>query len=66
MEHTPPMITPELLDVRQTAEFLNIGRNRVYEMADSGQLPHLRVGNRLRFSRRSLLNWIDEKLEEMK
>ncbi|MGM9320864.1 helix-turn-helix domain-containing protein [Deinococcus aquaticus] len=62
MQSTPP-ITPELLSATQTSEFLNIGRNRVYELAHSGILPFIRLGNRMLFPRTALLRWIDTRLE---
>lgn len=54
---------PELLDVRQAAQLLNIGRNQVYELAHSQRLPHIRLGNRFRFPRRALLRWIDAQVD---
>ncbi|WP_158591590.1 helix-turn-helix domain-containing protein [Deinococcus cavernae] len=64
METTPPMITPELLNVQQTAQLLNIGRNRVYEMGNSKQLPCIRLGNSLRFPHQALLKWIEQQVQE--
>lgn len=64
MKTNPPMIMPELLNVQQTAQLLNIGRNRVYEMANSKQLPCIRLGNKLRFPYQALLKWIDQQLQE--
>lgn len=55
-------LAPELLDVRQTALLLNIGRNQVYRMAQMQQLPCLRFGNRFRFPRSSLLAWIEQQV----
>ena len=33
------MLNDEALTAAETAELLHIGRNRVYELAKSGQLP---------------------------
>ena len=40
------------LDARQVAALLGISRNRVYELTDL--LPHVRLGRRIRYSRRGL------------
>ncbi len=58
-----PGISPELLDARQTAQLLNIGRNHVYELAHSGGLPCIRLGNRMRFPRTAILRWIDQQVQ---
>lgn len=60
---TPPPIIPELLNASQTAQLLNIGRNHVYELAHSGVLPVIRLGKKMLFPRRALLNWIDTQVQ---
>ena len=55
----PAIISPELLDARQVSQMLSIGRNRVYELANSGKLPCIRLGATLRFPRAALLRWIE-------
>lgn len=51
---------PELLRASQVSQLLQIGRNQVYELARSGQLPSIRLGRTLRFSREGLSTWIKE------
>jgi len=51
-----------LMDVMETARYLNIGRSKVYEMAKEGMLPHLRVGASLRFDRDALDEWIRQEM----
>ena len=39
----------KLWTAQEVAAFLRVGRNAPYEMADRGELPFIRVGQRLRF-----------------
>lgn len=59
--HTDPLMIPaeQLWNVRQAAAFLNIGRNAVYEMVDSGELPNIRIGSRIRFIPGELRGWVE-------
>lgn len=47
----------ELLNVDQAADFLGVHRGTVYAWVESGRLPCLRAGSRLRFLREDLLSW---------
>ncbi|MXV19172.1 helix-turn-helix domain-containing protein [Deinococcus xianganensis] len=49
-----------MLRASQVSQLLQIGRNQVYELARSGQLPSIRLGRTLRFSREGLSTWIKE------
>lgn len=60
---TPTGITPELLDARQVAQMLSIGRNQVYELAHGGRLPCIRFGSRMRFPRSAILKWIEQQVQ---
>lgn len=42
-------IDPTLWDANDVAAFLKVSRSWVYHRAESGELPHLRVGGLLRF-----------------
>ncbi len=44
------MVLPEkFLTVREVAERLGVCRATVYAMVERGELPHVRIGNRVRF-----------------
>jgi excisionase family DNA binding protein len=43
------MEKPKLWDVNDVAQFLSVSRSWIYQRAEQGLLPHLRVGNLLRF-----------------
>jgi len=48
----------EVLDVREAAQLLKIGRNALYEAVGRGEVPHRRIGRTIRFSRDALLEWL--------
>lgn len=54
-----PSPVANLLTVKQVAELLQIGTNRVYDLAREGKIPHLRVGQSYRFSAAVLWGWIE-------
>lgn len=58
----PPATTMsgELLTVRQVAEYLQVKERTVYDWAARGVIPHVRVGDLLRFRRATLLDWLAE------
>ena len=50
-----------LLNAKQVADLLNVGRSRVYSMRSSGQIPlSINLGGSVRWSKRELLDWIQE------
>lgn len=48
----------ELLTVREAARLLTISAKKLYRMAASGRIPHVRLGRSVRFSREDLEHWI--------
>jgi excisionase family DNA binding protein len=51
----------EILTLDQAAAYLQISRATLYRLIKSGEIPGRRVGRRYRFSRRALLEWVEEK-----
>lgn len=49
---------PEVMDAGEVAEFLGVDRKTVYDAAGRGEIPHRRLGKRLLFYRRALLDWL--------
>ena len=49
---------PEVLDVREAAALLRVGKNAVYEAVARNEIPHRRIGKAIRFSRGALLAWL--------
>ena len=52
------MNEPLLLRVEDAAKLLQIGRNKVYELAAAGEIPSLHVGRQLRIPTEGLREWI--------
>lgn len=50
---------PEVLTAAEAAELLRVSLRTVYRMCRTGEIPHRRIGESLRFSRRQLLEWLE-------
>ena len=50
---------PEVLTIKEAAEFLRLPEGAVLRQARAGRLPAARIGRTWRFSRRLLLEWIE-------
>lgn len=57
---TAPAPTPieDLWDVPEVMKFLKVKRTWVYEHANAGDLPHVRLGNRLRFEPEQIREYV--------
>lgn len=51
---------PDILDMRQAAEFLRLKVTTLYEKTSKKLIPHFKKGNKLYFKRGELQNWIEE------
>ena len=51
---------PDILTVEEAAEYLRVSPSTVRRMARTGLLPGVRIGRQWRFSRRQLLEWVEE------
>ncbi len=52
------MTEPLLLRVEEAAKLLQIGRNKVYELAATGHIPSLHIGRQLRIPVEELRAWV--------
>ena len=52
-----------LLKVEEAARQINLSRSKTYELVHSGELPAIRIGNRLRIPLAALDAWIAAQLE---
>ena len=50
---------PLVMEVRDIADTLRIGRNRAYQLVNSGQIKAVKVGNLYRVSRDSFIQFIN-------
>ncbi len=44
--------------VNETAQILNIGMNKAYELVQQHQIPNLRVGRKILIPKQSLEKWL--------
>ncbi|HEY0710112.1 MAG TPA: helix-turn-helix domain-containing protein, partial [Polyangia bacterium] len=51
---------PEVLNVQQAAEFLQIDAGMVTQLAEEGELPGRKLGTAWRFSRAALVAWLSK------
>ena len=51
----------EVMDIRQAAQYLGISGDTLYRYASEGFIPAFKLGNRWRFRKSLLDNWMDEK-----
>lgn len=49
----------EVLDIRQASEYLGISPDTLYKYASEGFVPAFKLGNRWRFKRSRLDEWMD-------
>jgi excisionase family DNA binding protein len=52
---------PLLLRAREVAVLLGLGRSKVYEMLQAGELPTVRIGSAVRVPKKLLEQWIQER-----
>lgn len=57
-DRAAPTIPAEVMSADETAAFLGVDRNTVYDAAGRNEIPHRRIGKRLLFSRAQLVSWL--------
>jgi excisionase family DNA binding protein len=58
---TPSTDSPLLLTVDEVAALLRLSRGKAYAMAQSGELPTVRMGRSVRIRKDRLQAWLDER-----
>ena len=53
-----------LLKAKEVAAILGLGRSKVYEMTERGELPVVRIGTAVRVPLGALMKWIEEHTEK--
>jgi excisionase family DNA binding protein len=51
---------PTIMTVREVAGYLRMHEMTIYRMARQGEIPAYKVGNRWRFNRQRLHEWLGE------
>lgn len=54
----------EVMDIRQASDYLGISPDTLYKYASEGFVPAFKLGNRWRFKRSRLDEWMDKKANE--
>ena len=54
----------EVMDIRQASEYLGISGDTLYRYASEGFVPAFKLGNRWRFKRSRLDEWMDRQSEQ--
>jgi len=52
----------ELMTVDELAEYLGITRDTVYRKVKAGEIPSIRIGRLLRFPKKTIENWLGQKI----
>jgi excisionase family DNA binding protein len=55
-----PVTAEPLLTVRQLSERLGVGRHTVYELVKQNAIPHVRLGQHIRFVWSRVQDWMDD------
>jgi excisionase family DNA binding protein len=50
---------PALLTIEEAAQYLRLSRAKVYQMAQRGEVPSVRMGRSVRIRRDRLDGWLD-------
>ena len=50
----------EVMDIRDAAEYLGISPDTLYKYASEGFIPAFKLGNRWRFKRSLMENWMEQ------
>lgn len=58
---TQPAEVREVMDIRQAAHYLGISADSLYRYAATGFIPAFRLGNRWRFRKSRLDEWMDRR-----
>ncbi len=59
-----PVEVREVMDIRQAAHYLGISADSLYRYAATGFIPAFRIGNRWRFRKSRLEEWMDSRSQE--
>lgn len=55
---------PEVMDIRQVGQYLQLSTDTVYKYASEGRIPAFKFGNRWRFKKSVIDQWMDKQSKE--
>ena len=64
--YTMPAAIREVMDIREAAEYLGISSDTLYKYAAEGFIPAFKLGNRWRFKKSRIDEWMDRQSEKPK
>lgn len=53
---------PEIMDVHQLAQYLGIGKSKIYNLIRTKKIPASRIGRQYRFSKEVVDHWLKERI----
>ncbi|MEI8191047.1 MAG: helix-turn-helix domain-containing protein [candidate division NC10 bacterium] len=53
---------PEVMDIKTLAQYLSMGRSKIYNLIRLKKIPASRIGRQYRFSRELVDQWLKERL----
>lgn len=53
---------PEVMDIKTLAQYLGMGRSKIYSLIRQKKVPASRIGRQYRFSRSLIDQWLTERL----
>jgi excisionase family DNA binding protein len=53
-------IMEEILTLKELAEYLKVNEKTIYRLSSEGKIPAFKVGNKWRFKKESIEQWIEE------
>jgi excisionase family DNA binding protein len=59
-----PMVgpPPEVMDIKTLAQYLGMGRSKIYNLIRQKKIPASRIGRQYRFSKGLIDQWLKERL----
>jgi len=57
---------PQLVSAREVARILGMTQHYVYTLVKNEEIPHLKIGSRLRFDTEAITKWIAARQSTMK
>jgi len=54
----------DVLSFEEATEFLGIGKTLLRQCVNEGRIPYARIGRRIVFSKKQLLDWIEKRGRE--
>jgi hypothetical protein len=60
------VVKPELITIKEVADFLQIAEKTVYRLAAEGKIPAFKVGGAWRFNRKEIQTWLEKQRNDKK